>query len=211
MPDAIAWRGLALTQLAEGQVGAYRQTCAAMLRRFGGSPWLARVALPFVGTPQNVLGGGVLAGSAERVRFQQEHDRAVMLRTCLVQAGAADPTALLPLLAPHDEVLRGAALFRAGRHAEAAQLLAGIKAWAGQEPLALLYRALAEQAQGRTPEAQHALKAAVEWMTDQAVDVQAESKRSRLQVLPWAERLELELLRREVEERLAPKKAKPGR
>jgi hypothetical protein len=39
--ELTAWRGLALTQLADGQVGAYRQTCEQLLRRFTG--WVHRL------------------------------------------------------------------------------------------------------------------------------------------------------------------------
>src|SRR5262249_44500310 len=154
--DQKAWRSLALTQLAVGQRDAYRQTCLEMLQRFAGPPRPVEVGLVFVGAPGNVLGGPVLATWAGKAMGGRDWHRAVLVRTCLLRPGArADTTALLPV-APNDFDARAVTLCRAGRYAEAVQLLAGRT----QDPLAALYLALAEKGRGRSAEARRALQEA---------------------------------------------------
>jgi hypothetical protein len=98
---------------------------------------------------------------------------------------------LLPLAVGVDAVTRALLLHRAGKHDEAVKLLADQSG-----PRAQLVRALAEQARGRTAEAAQAL-----------AKVAAPGGQ-----LPWEDRLELDLLRREAEALLKapPTKAPDG-
>ena len=63
-------------------------------------------------------------------------------------------------------------------------------------PRALLFRALAEHARGHRAEAKQALEQAVKWLEAPS---QANPKKTNAAALPWDERLEADLLRREAE------------
>ena len=103
----------------------------------------------------------------------------------------ADPARLLAFTTQADPVTRGAALCRAGRHDAAAQVLGPAEEGAG-----LLYLALAEQGRGGPAAAQTALQRAVRWLEAPSRDDPGRTNYARL---PWDERLEVDLLRREAE------------
>jgi hypothetical protein len=111
----------------------------------------------------------------------------------------ADPARLLAFSTQADPVTRGAALCRAGRHEEAAQVLGPAEEGAG-----LLYLALAEHGRGRPAAAQDALRRAVRWLEAPSRDDPGRTNYARL---PWDERLEMDLLRRETEALLEGGKA----
>jgi hypothetical protein len=79
----------------------------------------------------------------------------------------------------------------AGRYDEAVQALGGSK-----DAVATLYRALAEHGRGKDDAAQQALDEAVRWL---AAPSAADPKQSNAERPPWDQRLEVELLRKEVE------------
>jgi hypothetical protein len=97
-----------------------------------------------------------------------------------------------------DAVTRAAVLCRAGRYAEAVTLLAD-----RSNAVALLYRALAEHGRGQPAEATKALEQAGQWLKAPRRDDPAQSNAARL---TWHERLEIDLLRREVQELLQAKR-----
>jgi hypothetical protein len=88
-------------------------------------------------------------------------------------------------------VPRGAGPGRAGRHDAAAKLLGPV-----QEAPGLLYLALAEHGRGRPAAAKQALQRAVRWLEAPSQDDPERTNHARI---PWDERLEVDLLRREVE------------
>ncbi len=191
-PDSIGLRrDLALCQLAAGQEQAYRQTCVALVERLdGGLAWdrtgLALQAL----SPSGVV--AALPPLTVAVRLKEA------LRPAVARALALGPHAipaaqLLPLTEGVDVVTRALLLHRAGKHDDAVKLLADQSG-----PRAQLVRALAEQARDHPAEATQAL---------------AQAGRSVEAQLPWDERLELDLLRREAEALLKPPPAQapPGK
>jgi WD40 repeat protein/tetratricopeptide (TPR) repeat protein len=203
-----AWQGLALTDLADGQVDAYRTTCAELLRRCGRPRDLLQAGVPFSAGPPNALAGLAVPAVSASWQWPQSAYQDQMVRVCLLDRDTvADPAALLRLARANE--IRGAVLCRAGRHAQAAELLTGRKGpvypsadWA----LGQLFLALARQAQGRTAEAQRCLKEAVEWMDARRPSqpgVASGPPKSNADALPWDQRLTLRLLRREAEAALA--------
>jgi hypothetical protein len=115
------------------------------------------------------------------------------LRPAVARAVALGPDSLpanqlLPMAEGSDVVTRALLLHRAGKRDDAVKLLAQQSG-----PRAQLVRALAEQARGRPAEAARALA--------QAAGAPAEK-------LPWDERLELEVLKREAEALLKPPPAR---
>jgi WD40 repeat protein len=185
-PDALALRrDLALCQLASGQEPAYRQTCAALVEQLdrelahdGAGPGLLALS------PLGALAAMLPLAVALR---HQDDLRPAVARAVALGPGAVPAARLLGLTEGADAVTRALLLHRAGRHDDAVKLLAGQSG-----PRALLVRALAEQARGRPAEAAQALA--------QAAPAAAG--------LPWDERLEREVLRREAE---ALRKPPPGR
>ena len=115
-----------------------------------------------------------------------------MVRPAVVRPDAvADPARLLAFTTQADPVTRGAALCRAGRHDAAAHLLGPVPEGAG-----LLYLALAEHGRGRPAAAKEARQRAVRWLEAPSRDNPERTNHARL---PWDERLEVDLLRREAE------------
>jgi hypothetical protein len=120
---------------------------------------------------------------AAAVRLPDEL-RPAVARIVALGPGAVPAARLLPLAEGADAVTRALLRHRAGKHDDAVKLLAdqsGVRA--------LLVRALAEQARGRPAEAARAL---------------AQAARAAAASLPWDERLEREVLRREAEALLKP-------
>jgi WD40 repeat protein/tRNA A-37 threonylcarbamoyl transferase component Bud32 len=116
-------------------------------------------------------------------------DRLQTVRAAVLRRGTVDdPESWLPLLPPGEKLLRGATLCRAGKHADALKELQGF-----QEPLACLFRALAEQGRGQPRAAGQALAEAVAQLPPEKADLLQQTP------LPWSQRVEIETLRREVE------------
>jgi WD40 repeat protein/serine/threonine protein kinase len=192
-PDNMgAWRSLALAHLGEGKTKAFQETCGQLKARFGRPPWSSQLGLAFTAAPGNVLNKLVLAASIRQNLDSTSYSQAEILRLCMLRPGTvADPAALLAFLQPHQNLERGAVLCRAGKHADAARLLAEHnkkrnpdRDWA----LAELYLAIAEQAQGHTEEATRALEKAAKWI---------DSPNGKAQ--RWDTRVELQTLRHEAE------------
>jgi hypothetical protein len=183
-PQTVALRrDLALCQLAAGQQQAYRQNCAALLEQFdkglaGDRAGLGLLAL----SPSGGL--AALPPLAAAVR-PQDVLRPAVARAVALGPGAVPAARLLRLAEGADVVTRALLLHRAGKHNDALKLLA-----AQPGPRALLVRALAERVRGRPAEAARALA--------QAAAAPAAAS------LPWDERLERDLLRREAEALLQP-------
>jgi serine/threonine protein kinase/Flp pilus assembly protein TadD len=192
------WSCRALLRLGAGDRKGYRQICATMLERFGKSEDGATayyVVWTCVLTPEAV---------ADPARPVQLAAKAV--------AKAPDNRAYLNTL--------GAALYRAGRLNEAAKLLS--KANAGKlraDQTAVytwLFLAMTRHGLGHADEARRWLAKAVQAI-DQAAKQPAKpaagpsgktNQTRAASPLPWNLGLELQLLRREAEERLGVKKQK---
>jgi WD40 repeat protein len=177
-PDALALcRDLALCQLAAGQEQAYRQTCAALVEQFDKELVRDRAGVGLMAL--SPCGGfAALPPLAVAVRLKDVL-RPAVARAVALGPGTVPAARLLSLAEGVDAVTRALLLHRAGQHEAAVKLLADKS---GQR--ALLVRALAEQTRGRRTEAAQALAQAV---------------RAGVAGLPWDERLELDLLKREAE------------
>jgi hypothetical protein len=138
-----------------------------------------------------VLALGFWPYSREGQQQQRQQQRQVVRPAVVRPDAVADPARLLACTTQADPVTRGAALCRAGQHDEAAKVLGPVQEGAG-----LLYRALAEHGRGRPAAAQEALQRAVRWLEAPSRDAPERSNYTRL---PWDERLEVDLLRREAE------------
>jgi WD40 repeat protein len=187
-------RWLGLASLGAGREEVYRQTCRGLLGRHGPAATVAPACVLLGAAPSGPLGGAVTVAAVVGAPRPSGESRLLALRACVLRAGILDdPAALLGRLPEGDAVLRGALLCRVGRHEEAAALLRP----AG-DPVGLLFLALAEQGCGRAAEAGHALDRATRELEAPSPD------------LPWDRRLEIDLLRKEVESRLKPVPAPGG-
>jgi WD40 repeat protein/serine/threonine protein kinase len=202
--EATAWVGLALAQLADGQVDNYRVTCREMLRRPGQPPAVSAVGLAFSAGPNNVLGGLVPPALRELTPPVRPYDQIRIVQAALLRPGAvANPAALLPLVDPNDRVTRAAVLCRAGRHAEAVEMLDARRpftSWTAEGERAALFRALAEQGRGHTAEARRAYQAAVKGEEVPAANPPVRTlgfPASNDEAAPWTTRVEMQMLRRE--------------
>jgi WD40 repeat protein/serine/threonine protein kinase len=215
--EARVWYLLALTQLADGQTEAYRQTCAEVLRRYGRPTGETQLRLALAATPDNVAGLFSVAAAQGHGLDHFAWSGTMTAHTCALQPGAvADPTVLLPL-AGDDESLRGRVLCRAGKPADAVRLFQAVvaryRASRQQPPVeALLYLAIAEKAQGRTEAARQALNEATQWLDRQANlgptsdPVIVNPSLTNADAGQWFQRLERQLLRREAEAMLKAEK-----
>jgi WD40 repeat protein/tetratricopeptide (TPR) repeat protein len=193
-----AWRALALAQLAGGRPDAYRQTCKEIVERFGHPPAADAVAALFGAADPRAT--AVLVNSAPNAIDSSSRKAPLVCWPCLLRPdGIADPASLLHLLGTWHavSVMRGAILCRAGRQEEALAALAKVQS-PTFDGFAALWRARAECGRGRTAEARRALDEAIEWLGAFAPG----TSRTNLDALPWDNRLEMSLLRREVEELL---------
>jgi hypothetical protein len=124
-----------------------------------------------------------------------QYDRLLTVRTAVLRPGTlTDPESWLPLIPWDDKLLHGAILCRAGKHTDAVKELQPLK-----EPLACLFRALAEHSRGNKDAARHALDEAVKHLPPEKIDLVRQTP------LPWQQRVDLDVLRREVEALLAAK------
>jgi hypothetical protein len=196
-PDAAsAWRRLALAQVQAGQPDAFARTCRQMQQRFRvpGEVGQAGFALA---APLQPLGGvnAAMLRHRDLPPGASLHDRLVTVRTVVLRPGAlAEPAAWLAALPREEKLLRGAVLCRAGKHADAVKELEGL-----QEPLAVLFRALAEHGRGNQDAARQALAQTRKLLPPEKIDLVEQTPP------PWEQRVESDVLRREVEALLAAK------
>jgi hypothetical protein len=186
---------LALANLGARRTDAYRETCGR-LPDFGQPthevPLAAFLLNP---APGNAWGAAFVLKVWEVSPPRRRQEQQMVVRPAVVRPDAvADPARLLAFMTQADPVTRGAALCRASRHDEAAQLLGPV-----QEGPGLLYLALAEHGRGRAAAANEALQRAVRWLEAPSRDDPEQSNYARL---PWEERLEVDLLRREAQDLL---------
>jgi hypothetical protein len=195
-PEMGEARSLALAQLAAGQPDGYRQTCRRLLARFGPG-WEASQAALLIGAPPGHAIGSLLplawlvddAGRAPA-------SRALTARLCAVRPeGIADSASLLSLVSESDAETAALVLCRAGRPGDAIKRLGKPR-----DGLAWAVLALAEQGCGQLEAARRALGEVVRWQ-EAALAVQGQGNEP-----PWEDRVEGDLLRREVESLLAPGK-----
>jgi hypothetical protein len=190
-------RNLALTQLAARQDDAYQRTCERLLHeqvRAGD----AAACLLLAPDPEQGLGRLLTAAVLTAPPPDLLPDRAGALRTCVLRAeGVADPARLLPLAEHADPVTRAAVQYRAGHPTAAVQALGEARDGAGG-----LYRALVELSLGHADAARAALAKANAWLDSPSPE---DGKLSNYAALSWGDRLEIDLLRREVQTRLTKK------
>jgi tetratricopeptide (TPR) repeat protein len=168
--DPGVWHFCALTQLAAGDMPAYRATCADLLKRFGNAV--------DVETARQVVWTAVLASKAvpDAERLLAEAER-------ILKARPRHPLYLLT---------HGAALLRAGKLWEASEQLQAALADGGDHAAhALLLLTLTYQQTGKIDEAKP-------WF-DRALEALDEANKEREEPHAWDRRLELEILRGEAE------------
>jgi hypothetical protein len=185
------WRRLALAQLQAGQPDGYRRTCEQMQQRFRVPGEVPRGVFIFGATPAGPL-GAVLALQAQRqAAFPSGPgaiDRLQTVRAAVLRQGTlVDPESWLAALPKDEKVLRGAVLCRASKHADARKELEGL-----QEPVALLFRALAEHGRSNPDGARQALQQALAQLPPEKIDLFQQTP------LPWDQRVEIATLRGEV-------------
>jgi hypothetical protein len=195
-PDSAAgWRRLALAQVQAGQPDAFARTSRQMQQRFRVPGEVAQTGFalavplqPFGGVTVALLRHPGLPGAGL-------YDRLVTVRTAVLRPGTlAEPESWLAVLPREEKLLRGAVLCRAGKHADAVKELEGL-----QEPVAVLFRALAEHGRGNQDAARQALAEARKLLPPAKIDLVEQTP------LPWDQRVEIDVLRREVEALLATK------
>jgi WD40 repeat protein len=190
------WRRLALAQLQAGQADAQRRTCEQMQQRFRVPGEVAQAGFALAAPPQPF--GGVGVALLRHPGLQSGaglYDRLVTVRTAVLRPQTLTaPESWLAALPREEKLLRGAVLCRAGKHADAVGELAGL-----QEPVAVLFRALAEHGRGNKDAARQALAEARKQLSPQKVDLVEQTP------LPWQQRVESDVLVKEVEALLAAK------
>ncbi len=198
-PNAVeSWRALALTQLATGRRDEARASCRQLLRRWGQAHEAAALGLFLDPMPQRLPFVATSLCTLKGLVELQDSTRAWTIRTIMLSPKeVVDPASLIPLVKTADPVTRGAVLCRAGKLDEAEKALDQDSSAAGW-----LYQGLIELASGNKDEARDALAKADKWLA--APDPQTASKTNG-EVLTWDDRLEVELLRREVAAALGDK------
>jgi WD40 repeat protein/tetratricopeptide (TPR) repeat protein len=190
--DREGWRRLALADLGAGRTDAYRATCARVLGFLQPAPEAALASYLLTPSPGNAWAAAPLRRAWQDSLLRRQQEQRQVARPAVIRPDAvADPVRLLAFTTQADPVTRGAALCRAGRHEEAAKLLGPAR-----DPAGLLYLALAEHGRGRLVAAQEALQRAVRWLESLGRE---SPERTNYACLPWDERLEVDLLRREAE------------
>jgi hypothetical protein len=193
--DLGGWRYLALANLGAGRPDAYREVCGRLPDFLQPTPEAPLAAYLLQPVPGHAWGRALAlrAWQVSRLRRWQELR---WVRAAVVRPdGVPDPARLLAFTTGADSVTRGAALCRAGRHDEAAKLL-GPAQGPAQGPAGLLFLALAEHGRGRPAAAKQALERAVRWLE---APNGYDPERTNYARLPWDERLEVDLLRREAQ------------
>jgi tetratricopeptide (TPR) repeat protein len=190
--DLRGWSALALANLGAGRMDTYRKTCGRLLDFLQPTPEVPLATFLLNPAPGHAWGAALALKAWQDALPRRRQEQVQVVRPAVVRSGAiADPARLLAFTAQADPVTRGAALCRAGRHDEAAKVLGP-----GQEVEGLLYLALAEHGRGRPGAAKQALERAVRWLEAPS---RYDPERTNYARLPWDERLEVDLLRREAE------------
>jgi dipeptidyl aminopeptidase/acylaminoacyl peptidase len=190
--DIAGWQRLALADLGAGRTDAYRETCGRLLGFLQPTPEVPFATFLLDPAPGNAWGAALVLKAWQDAIPRRRQEQRQVARPAVVRPDAiADPARLLAFTTQADPVTRGAALCCAGRHDAAAQLLGPV-----QEASGLLYLALAEHGRGRPASAQEALQRAVRWLEAPSRD---DPWRTNYARLPWDERLEVDLLRREAQ------------
>jgi hypothetical protein len=193
-----AWRRLALAQLDSGQEDNYRRTCRQMQQRFRVPGPLPQAGFALGSMPSHPTGAAVIAavlGHPAAPAGAGLFDRLQTVRASVLRPGAlVDPESWLPQVPANEKLLRGAILCRTGKHADAVKELQLL-----QEPVACLFRALAEHGRGNLEAADQALGEALKQLPPEKINLYEQTP------LPWQQRVESDVLRREVEAVLAVK------
>jgi hypothetical protein len=170
----------------------YRETCGRLLAlgpRTSEAPFAALLLNP---APGSAWGRALVLKAWQDSFPRRRQEQGQVVRSAVIRPDAvADPAQLLAFTTQAGPVTRGAALCRAGRYDEATKLLGPV-----QEAAGLLYRALAEHGSGRPAAGHEALQRAVRWLEAPSRE---DPERSNYARLPWDERLEVDLLRREAQ------------
>jgi hypothetical protein len=185
-------RRLALAQLHSHQDAAFRQTCQEMQEHFRILGPLGQAGFAFQATPSDRLGAlltKVLLRHPGLPSGAGRHDQLLTVRTSVLRPDVLpDPESWLPLIPESERLLRGAVLCRAGRYPEAVKELES-----APEPFGLFFRALAEHGRGNLAAARTALDEALKQVPPEHIDLIEQTP------TPWLQRVEFEILRREVE------------
>jgi hypothetical protein len=190
--DLGGWQRLALANLGAGGMDAYRETCGRLLAFLPPPPEVPLATFLLDPPPGNSWGSALALGAWQDAHPRRQQEQKLVVLPAVVRPDAvADPARLLAFTTQADPFTRGAALCRAGRHDAAAKLLGP-----AQEAAGLLYLALSEHGRSRPAAAQEALQRAVRWLEAPS---RGDPERSNYTRLPWDERLEVDLLRREAE------------
>jgi WD40 repeat protein/Flp pilus assembly protein TadD len=174
--NAVPWHRAALLQARKGDRASYRKACAAMLTRFERAPdvWGPRVtAWTCCLLPEAVADPARVVRAAERALTRDPNNRA-------------------------SHSVLGAALFRARRLEEAVQRLhLAIKANRGEATYSeSVFLALSHARLGNAGEARTWLGKVAQFLPRTR---QGGARGTGVPVLPWADTVEIELLRREAE------------
>src|SRR5262249_28337959 len=192
--SALAWRRLALAQAQAGQHDAFARTSRQMQQRFRVPGEVAQAGFALAAPLQPL--GGVNVALLRHPALPPGaglYDRLVTVRTAVLRPGTlAEPESWLAALPREEKLLRGAVLCRAGKHADAVRELAGL-----QEPVAGLFRARAEHVRGNKDAARQGLAEARKLLPPEEVDLVEQTPP------PWQQRVEGDVLVKEVEALLA--------
>jgi hypothetical protein len=184
---------LAAAQLGAGQTEAYRQTCRRMRAHLDHDSDTPLAAGLVSLTPDTRWVACPVIQLVRREVSRRSAERSAMARTAALHSQAdGDLDGLLRLVSQTDWATRAALLCRAGRHEEAASLLAGRRDARG-----LLWLALAEHGRHRPDAARQALTRAVQSLA--AASRAGYFQQSNAVRLSPLDRLEVAVLRREVE------------
>jgi tetratricopeptide (TPR) repeat protein len=201
--DLGGWRRLALANLGAGQISD-RDTCGRLLDFLQPTPEVLLATFLLNPAPNNAWGAALVLKAWQDSLPRRRQEQRLVVRPAVVRTdNVADPARLLAFTTQADPVTRGAALCRAGRHDEAAKVLGPV-----QEAAGLLYLALAEHGRGRPAAGKEALQRAVRWLEASS---RGDPEQSNYARLPWDERLEVDLLRQEIEALLKGGKPAVGR
>jgi WD40 repeat protein len=191
-----AWYRLILVHLNTGHIDDARKDCEQVQRRWLVPGELRRAALVLTPPALHPLDTVALASLARQPAATPDSpgDRLWAVRAAvLLPQPAGTPETWLALVPKDEPLLRGAVLCRAGRHAEAVQLLEPLPG-----PLARLFQTLAEHGRGDDAAARRALAEALRQWPPEKVDPSTTTP-------SWTERAEVEVLRREIEAMLKAK------
>jgi hypothetical protein len=216
-----AWRRLALAQLQAGQQAAYRRTCLQMQQHFRVPGPVPRAVFALGAMPSHPAGAALTTALLQHPAAPAgagDFDRLQTVRASVLRPDTlTEPESWLPLLPKEakldgwssmfrrlepltlmpkeTKLLRGAVLYRAGKHAEAVKELQVL-----HEPVACLFRALAEHGRGDRENARQALDEARKQLPPEKIDLDQQTP------LPWHQRVESGVLLKVVEALLAAPK-----